>query len=469
MTATTKSLRFTAALVGALAAGGCNTLDVGDLNNPGLDELNTSPTPVAINTVATGLLVGLRNNMAEPNGYIVLLGMMGREGFNLNTNSDPRYMAEMIAGPLDPGSGAFGANTWPQRYANIRNATTLLNTVGGVSDNLMTATQKEGIRGFAKTIQAIEFLRIIVTRDAFGAVIDVDRSPTGEPGAIASRAEVYARIVALLEEGRTHLLAAGSSFSFPLGDGFAGFNTPASFLKVNRAFRARVAVYLNDWNAALTALGQSFLDTGASLGLGAYHTYTTGSGDLTNNILRGTPVIRANPVLLTAAQLRGNGQIDLRASSKIATGSAATGASGATTITSNQDFTVYPTNTTPVAIIRNEELILLRAEANLGLNNIAQALVDINFIRNNAGGLPNYTGLQTAALVLDELLYNKRYSLLWEGGHSWIDFRHYNKLTSLPRMTANGKFFPAMPFPNNECLVRSNAASLAGCAPVPGI
>lgn len=468
MTATTKSLRFSAALVGALAAGGCNTIDVGDLNSPGLDELSTNPTPVAINTVATGLLVGLRNNIAETNGYIVLLGMMGREGFNLNTNSDPRYMSEMIAGPLDPGSGAFGANTWAQRYANIRNATTLLNAVGGVSDNLLPQAQKEGIRGFAKTIQAIEFLRVIATRDIHGAVIDVDRSPTGEPGAVATRAETYAKVVALLEEGRTHLLAAGSNFSFPLGDGFAGFNTPANFLKINRAFRARVAVYLNDWNTALTALSQSFLDTGASLGLGAYHTFTTGSGDLTNNILTGAPVIRANPLLRTAAQLRGNGEIDLRASSKLATGTSATGTSGATSITSDQDFTIYPTNTTPVAIIRNEELILLRAEANLGLTNIAQALVDINFIRSNSGGLPSYAGPQTAAAVLDELLYNKRYSLLWEGGHSWIDFRHYGKLASLPRMTANGKFFPAMPFPNNECLVRSNAASLAGCAPVPG-
>jgi len=469
MTASITSRRLTAALMGALAVVGCNTLDVGDLNNPGIEELSTNPSAVAINTLATGLLVGLRNNVAEPNGYIVLLGMMGREGFNLNTNSDPRYMSEMIAGPLDPGSGAFGANTWPQRYANIRNATTLLNALEGVSDNALSPERKEGIRGFAKTIQAIELLRIIVTRDVNGAVIDVDRSPTGEPGAIATRAETYARIVALLEEARTHLLAAGTAFSFPLGDGFAGFNTPANFLKVNRAFRARVAVYLNDWTTALAALGQSFLDTGVSLGVGAYHTYSTGSGDLTNNILRGTAVLRANPLLITAAQLRANGQVDLRVSSKLATGTSATGTSGATSITSDQDFTIYPTNTTRVPIIRNEELILLRAEANLGNNNIAQALVDINFIRSNAGGLPNYAGAVTAGAVLDELLYNKRYSLLWEGGHSWIDFRHYNKLTALPRMTANGKFFPAMPFPNNECLVRSNAASLAGCAPVPGI
>src|SRR5262249_16361976 len=115
-----------------------------------------------------------------------------------------------------------------------------------------------------------------------------------------------------------------------------------------------------------------------------------------------------------------------------------------------------------------EELILLRAEANLGLGNLAQALSDINFIRNNSGGLPNYSGPVTAAALLDELLYNKRYSLLWEGGNSWIDYRHYNKLTNLPRMVTGGKFFSKMPFPTNECLARSDAASQAGCSPEVG-
>ncbi len=457
----TRTLRATTAILGLLALGGCNSLDVTDLNNPGLEELETNPTPASVNTAATGLLIGLRAGIAEPNGWIPLLGAMGREGFNLNTNSDPRYVDEMILGPLDPGSGAFGANFWPQRYANIRNTVILLNAVDlvlGLSD-----AQKEGIRGFAKTIQALELLRVIVTRDENGAVIDVDRPPTGDPGPIATRVEVYNRIVQLLNEAQTHLQAAGSDFSFPLGAGFAGFDTPAAFLKVNRALRARVAVYQDDWAAALTALGQSFLSTTEPLTLGVYHTYGLGSGDSPNNILQGTPVIRANPTLLTEAQAG-----DLRLG-KVVTGPVGTGSSGPNVITSDKHFTVYPTNTSPVPIIRNEELILLRAEANLGLGNIGAALTDINFIRAQAGGLPQYGGAQTAAAVLTELLYNKRFSLLWEGGHSWIDHRHYNRLTSLPRLVGNnGKFFTKMPFPTNECLARSDGASLAGCQPVVG-
>lgn len=463
MTARTWSL---GAAIGLLLIGGCDEIDVGDLNNPGLDELEESPSRVGVNTAATGLLIGLRTGIAEPNGWIPLLGAMGREGFNLNTVSDPRYIQEMFLGPLDPGSGAFGANFWTARYTNIRNTALVLNAVENVVD--MTEEEREGIRGFAKTIQGLELLRVIVTRDANGAVIDVDRSPTGEPGPIVSRTEVYDRIEQLLDEGYSHLQGGGGAFSFRLGTGFAGFDTPATFALVNRALRARVAVYLDDFATALTALGQSFVSTAQPLTLGVYHVYGTSSGDIQNNILTGAPQIRANPLLITSAQLRAGGQPDLRVTTKVTTGAPFTGSAGETSLTSNQHFTVYPANTSPVAIIRNEELILLRAEANIGLGNLAAALPDINFIRTTAGGLAALGTLGTADAALSELLYNKRYSLLWEGGHSWIDHRHYGRLTDLPRQVTGGLFFVKMPFPRNECLVRDPQPA-AGCVPEPGI
>jgi hypothetical protein len=463
MPAMTRILRSTVAVLGALAFAGCHSLDVVDLNNPGLESLEQTPTAVGVNTAATGLLVGLRTGVAEPNGWVALLGAMGREGFNLNTNSDPRYVKEMLVGPLDPGD--FGSSFWAVAYANIRNSVILLHAVDGVAG--LSAPEKDGIRGFAKTIQALELLNVILTRDANGAVIDVDRSPTGAPGVIATKADVYTRINALLDEGRTNLQAAGPAFSFQLGSGFSGFDTPASFIKVNRAIRARAAIYNNDFAGALSALGGSFLDTGAPLSTGVYHIFSTGSGDATNNILQGAPVIRANPSLITGAQLRVGGQPDLRVTTKIVTGDPGTGTSGTATFTSDKHFTIYPANSSPVAIIRNEELILLRAEANLGLNNIPQALVDLNFIRTNSGGLPPYAGAVTAAAVLNELLYNKRYSLLWEGGFSWLDYRHYNKLTTLDRLVTGGTFFTKMPFPTNECLAR-NPAPTQGCSPEVG-
>src|SRR5947199_218602 len=82
-------------------------------------------------------------------------------------------------------------------------------------------------------IMAYDLLRVVLTRDENGAVIDVPDDPTAAPGPIATKDQAYARIVSLLDQGNTELQNAGASFSFPLGAGFAGFDTPAGFQKVN--------------------------------------------------------------------------------------------------------------------------------------------------------------------------------------------------------------------------------------------
>lgn len=47
-------------------------------------------------------------------------------------------------------------------------------------------------------------------------------------------------------------------------------------------------------------------------------------------------------------------------------------------------------------LIKNEELILLRAEANIGLDNLAAAVPDIDLVRTTSGGLPAYAGQSTS-------------------------------------------------------------------------
>lgn len=457
------------ALSAVLGLGGCGSLDVPDLDNPSLDEFRTNPTPSGVYSAATGLLMGQRVGLAARNGYVAELGVIGREAFIFD-GAEPRTVEELLGPQLDPGGPAFGGNFWAAPYANIRNANTLLaalEIVPGVDD-----TKKEAIRGFAKTMQALDFLVVINTRDTNGAPIDVDRPLGSELAPIESKEAVFAHISKLLDDGAAHLRAGGDTFPFKLSSGFMGpndrsreddFDDPNStFIQFNRAVRARVAVYQGDYQGALDALSQSFIEATApnpladgidpqaaevaystaltSLSRGAYHTFSTNSGELENLLPSGG--VFAHPSIVT--DLAPGEENDARVKRKVSKlEEAATAANGK--LVTDLEFTLYPTGDSSVPIIRNEELILLRAEANIGLGNIGAAAEDINYIRTRSARLPGRTDL-TEANALDELLKQKRYSLLFEGGHRWIDLRRYNRLDTLPR-ELDPSFAPHERFP----------------------
>lgn len=438
------------ALIGALfVAAGCSDLNVPDFNNPSLEDLQSNPTPTKIATAAQGLLVGTRVQQGTQNGYVSLLGIVGRESYNFDP-ADPRFITEMLIGPLDGGSPAFGGNLFNFPFRNIRNANILLNAVDVVAG--MSAEQKEAVRGFAKTIQALDYLMVINTRDDLGVPLDVDRAPTGELAPIASKAEVLAHISTLLDEARTHLQAGGAAFPFTLSPGFADFNTPATFIQFNRALKARVEVYRGNHAAALTALNASFLDRSAPLSRGVYHSFSTASGDLQNLLYDPTGrAILAHPSHTAEAPRKADGSIDNRAAAKIEPITART----VQGITAGEVFTIYESNTAPIPIIRNEELILLRAEARYFSGNVLGALDDINFIRTTSGGLAPRGPFVSDSDFITELLQQRRYSLLFEGGHRWIDFRRFGRLATLPKALPTHNIFSRFPFPEAECLART--------------
>ncbi len=450
-----------------VAIGGCDTLTIPDFNNPGIDELTENPTRSGVIIAAQGLMVGARNGIGSRAGYVSELGIFGRESYNFDP-SDPRFITALLQGPLDPGGNAFGGAHWVFRFQNIRNSNIVLNAVDAAAD-AFTTEEQEAIRGWAKTFQALDFLLVVNTRDDLGAPVDVGgEDPTGPPPPIASRAEVFAHILQLLDEAEGHLNGAGSSFPFQVSSGFAGFSTPADFLSINRALAARVYVYRasiegnsSDWGEALALLdgGETFINDDpsidvAGLNIGVYHAYSTSPGDVTLAIFDNSQlVIVPHPSIVTEAQPG-----DLRLARKVVAnqnGTVSDQASLSPAVTTDWAFDIYTSPSSPVPIIRNEELILLRAEANLGAGSPDAALSDINLIRQRSGGLPAIALADWQALTseqqLDELLYNKRYSLLFEGGHRWIDMRRYSRLTDLPVDHPSFMRFSRFPFPQREC------------------
>jgi hypothetical protein len=442
-------MRHPVLLLGLLAASACNFDQSTNPNSP--DPIGENPSRNEISVAANGILIAFRNDFAD---IPVDMGIMGREVLRLDP-SDPRFTTELLHGPLDPGGDAFGGDHWADEYVAIREANLLLAVLPTASE--LTPAEQSGASGYAKTMKALNYSLILATHTQDSIPIVTDTSVTAPPAPFVTNAAAYDHVVALLEEAKIELLAGGGAFPFALPPGFAGFNTPATFLQFNRALRARVAVYRNDFASAVTALGESFVDSLAPLDRGVYMDYGTGAGDLANPLSLDPRAGEnfAHPSLLTGAQLQADGVTpDQRFVSKIVTRAPTT----LDDLTSNLGWNRYPTPSTPIPIIKNEELILLRAEAAIGLGDLGSALLDINTVRTKSGNLPALGGFADATAALDELLYNKLYSLMFEGAHRWIDARRYNRLGSLPLDRTTGAtpdvVFSTLPVPTDEILPR---------------
>ena len=452
-----KLARVAATLAVLCVTPGCKDLVVPDYNNTSLDDLVANPTPTKIAQASQGLMVGTRVGIGAQNGYVSLLGILGRESYNFDS-ADPRFITEMVIGPLDGGSPAFGGNLFAAPYRNIRNANLVLGAVETVIG--LSTEQKAAVRGFAKTIQALDYLNVINTRDDLGAPLDVNIDPVAAPAPIVSKAEIFAHIASLLDQAQTDLQGGGTTFPFALSPGFAGFNTPATFLRFNRALKARVEAYRANYAAALAAVNASFIDPAASLTLGVYHSYSTGSGDIQNALFDPTGrAIVANPSIVTDAENKPNGTRDNRVLAKVAQ---LPEPRVVQDITTDFVFSIYNSNVTPIPIIRNEELILLRAEARYFTGDVVGALSDINFIRTTSGGLAARGPFLSADDFTTELLRQRRYSLLFEGGHRWIDARRFGRLATLPNARPEHTIMSRFPFPEAECLARVPAPT-QGC------
>jgi hypothetical protein len=253
-------------------------------------------------------------------------------------------------------------------------------------------------------------------------------------------------IADLLDEGAADLAVADDEFFFAVSPGFQGdLGTAHGFHEVNRGLAARVAVYREDYAGALAALSESFIDPAGDLDFGAYHIYSTAAGDVLNLFFRPpqNPAGDANlahPSYLADLELGDN-----RASKVVALDGGPVTFDG---LTSGHAVAVYASDVSPVPIIRNAELILLRAEARWFTGDVVGATADLNTIRAAAGLLPIVVPITDDAFV-DALLQQRRYELYAEG-HRWVDMRRFNRLGELPIDRPEDDVWSAFPLPEAE-------------------
>jgi hypothetical protein len=297
----------------------------------------------------------------------------------------------------------------------------------------------DGAAGVGKTLHAYALMRILSLTDSSGARLNYDGDKSV---AIATKSAVLDEIEKLLDDGNDDLSSAGTSFSFSLSTGFDGFDTPATFAEFNRALRARVAVQQSDYSTALTALGNSFLDASGDLDNGVFHVFSSSSNDQDNEMYEASDAdvikLMVHPSYATEAESG-----DLRFSSNVTT--------RADTIKyDNLESFLAPTVWTgsydAIPIIRNEELILLQAEAYIGNGDYTSAETNMNIVRS-AAGLADYSGTD-ATNAEDRVLYEKRFSLFFEG-QRLQDMRHYGRTDELP-LDRTGDAIVTFPIPETE-------------------
>lgn len=438
------SIKHLVVLAGlAFTAPSCSFFEVEDSidpNNPAIESFISNASRIQINQLGIGVQSVMRNGLSN---FILVTGSIGREAYNL-ASTELTWTTELLGST----NGGFSATTlfngYYADYAQTRRRAEIFRiSAENAAPGALTDAEKQGIRGYTATVKAYVMLNMLNMQYKNGIRTKFsDLYSPGDmlkPGPFVSYEEGLAEIRRLLDEGATQLTAGGSAFAFTMTSGYAGFNTPDTFRKFNRALAARTAMYQQDWAAMTTLLNDSFLSLTGSLTTGPNFTYSTTSGDATNPLFQqlnttASPRV-AQDLFITQAEANDSRvkKVVKRTSSRALSG-----------IIGNYDVYLYTTSTAPISIIRNEELILMYAEAMIQTGKLADAVSALNRIRTSAG----LATLETAkpAIVnskdglIDELLTQRRYSLYTEG-HRWFDMRRYGRLAQLPNDQPNHKVY----------------------------
>lgn len=464
------TLKSTAACVLLAAAlAGCKSDNVTSLNGPVLSQYTPITNRAQVQQLASGVLDADRQNYTT---QVVFFSIVGRDLYRIDP-SEPRWTTVLLDQRTPDNSTGFGGGLWTEPYQAINGANLLIR--GATATGVLSAEEKQATVGFAQTIKGLEYLSLIRSRDTVGIATQAVQDSTVP---LRCKPAALAYISALLDSGSTALAAAGTTqFPFALPPGFAGFTAPnapagsASFRQFNRALKAIIEMYrgflpleaagnpLAAPDAARMAASLANFDssfaaatpTTASLNTGIYYTFSTASGE-TQNPLTNPSVYRANPKVVAEAEPG-----DPRLTAKVDTSTTASiSITDAPDTVSSRYGLLYPRAATdPLALLKNSELVLSRAQVLWTLGRDPEALALVNAVRE-ANGLPARTAASFASrtsFLIDGILHEKRYELLFESPTRWVDFRNMGMLalvgTELP--LSGGKTpFAAFPIPNNE-------------------
>ncbi|QKX05017.1 RagB/SusD family nutrient uptake outer membrane protein [Aquimarina sp. TRL1] len=432
------TIKYIAVGAFAITVTSCTIDEVVDPNGPSVEGVLSNASKTQLNEIAVGVESTSRNGMGVE---VTASGTMAREFYVFD--ADPRNTGDLLGknGISLDNNSFYSTSQWTGSYNCIKNANLLIDAIANTT--AVNDQEKAGYLGFAKTMIAYELIQLV---KSYGKA-RVDVSDPNNLGAILEEAAVLTEVRSLLDEAKTNLEGAGDAFEFSLSH---SYNTPEKFIEFNRAIAAIAAVYSGDGNAALTALNDSFFNLSGDLKEGPRFSFGLGGGDRANPVFKVPSESAEKPnngdqIIVHDSWITEAEAGDTRVTEKTAVRPDPTTQDD---LSGTHETRLYASNVAPIDIVRNEELILVYAEANILANDLGEAETALNVIRN-AAGLPDYSGAQTADALTTEMLNQRRYSL-WCENHRMYDLRRYDLSDTLPIDRTGDQIFNVFPVPLSE-------------------
>jgi hypothetical protein len=473
--------RYTALAIAAVfVAVGCkDNAATNPIDAPTVDALNGGLTRTSLQQLATGVTAQDRTAFATTT-VLILSEVLARDVYRIDA-SEPRYVTETLGGNPDPGSfsgsGGFGGF-----YTAIRSANTILLALNSAPSSQFSNAEVSAAKGFFRTMKAIDYYRVLELRDTVGLSIQSDDPQDVTP--VRCKTAVLTYIAALLDSANTDLVAAGTaSVPFALPTGFTGFgrdySKAANLVRFNRGWKGKVDFYraLDRTNRTPALYATAIAELTAALGAapgavpqsqlatGVYYKFDP--AEVSNP--RADSKVGLNPLVadsISGSSVPATHIGDTRASKIVSRPTMSFGSPPANGISTSVTYSGAVANSAnqilPISLLRDEELVLLRAQAETEAGQLANATADNNTIRANYGlaPLPTFPDVASARF---ETLYNKRYSLLFEGPQRLVDLRAYGYLnnTYLRKELPADPFSAAFPFPKAELDARGLSSNPA--------
>lgn len=418
------------AFVGALliGAGACQD----NPSAPNMDRV-VAGSPQTLQSLATGLAAQFRT--ATAGSYFTYGAYMARDAIYPDP-SDTRRLTEFYETQPDP-SDFIGVAQWAGYYSALRAAHTIL---ADPSVARLSAADQAATRGYVHVVEAMSYLHLIEYRDELGASIQTD-DPTAVPP-IRTKQAVLTYTSALLDSAATELAAAGNGelpFTLPRGYTDHGdYASTANLLRLAKGLKGKAEVLrATDQTApntasaaaAIAALDAALSDAPGTpdsvyLAKGPYFEYQPNA-----------PESFANPVDDKKILLTDNFVASIDAGDARAAIIEPTDAQQATIYRASNravqtDPNVSSNLTAQIPMLRNAELYLLRAQAEIVAGDLVAATRDVNVVHTVEGKLPPLPTFTSVTAAQDAVLYEYRYSFILQGPQHLVALRSYGRINT---------------------------------------